>query len=293
MSDRWVEETFHPNWRVRLKADEVLHELRSEHHHLVVFKNKDWGTVMTLDGVVQLSTFDEYVYHEMMAHVPLMAHAKPKSVLVIGGGDGGVLREVLKHPSVKQAVLVDIDETVINLAKKYFPKVPDKAFKDARSEIVIADGAKFVATTGRRFDAVIVDSSEPIGPSAVLHSKPFFKNCRRVLNDGGVLVAQNGLVFTDPGHLGRTTRYLASMFKSVTPYACHQPCYFGGPLAINFASDDKALAGADVKTLRQRQKQRKIGDLKYWTPDVHRAGFALPAFAEAVVEKAIAKGRAA
>ena len=104
--DRWIEETFHPHWRVRLKADKVLHEVRTEHQHLVIFKNETWGTVLMLDGVTQLTTSDEFVYHEMMAHVPLMAMRAPKDVLVIGGGDGGVVGEVLKHPSVEHAVTV-------------------------------------------------------------------------------------------------------------------------------------------------------------------------------------------
>ena len=107
--DRWVEETFHPHWRVRLEADEVLHEVKTEHQHLVIFENATWGTVLMLDGVCQLTTSDEFVYHEMMAHVPLMALDKPKRVLVVGGGDGGVLREVLKHPSVEKATLCEID----------------------------------------------------------------------------------------------------------------------------------------------------------------------------------------
>jgi len=112
----WIEETFHPHWRVRLEATRVLHEVKTEHQHLVIFENPTWGTVLMLDGVCQLTTSDEFVYHEMMAHVPLMALNKPKRVLVIGGGDGGVLREVLKHPSVEKATLCEIDRTVIDTA---------------------------------------------------------------------------------------------------------------------------------------------------------------------------------
>jgi spermidine synthase len=105
---RWVEETFHPHWRVRFEADEILHEVKTEHQHLVIFKNRTWGTVLMLDGVCQLTTSDELIYHEMMAHVPLMALDKPRRVLVVGGGDGGVLREVLKHPTIEKAMLCEI-----------------------------------------------------------------------------------------------------------------------------------------------------------------------------------------
>ena len=119
---RWVEETFHPHWRVRLEASRVLHEVKTEHQHLVIFENPTWGTVLMLDGVCQLTTSDEFVYHEMMAHVPLMALARPRRVLVVGGGDGGVLREVLKHPSVEKATLCEIDRAVIDLSLEALPR---------------------------------------------------------------------------------------------------------------------------------------------------------------------------
>jgi hypothetical protein len=171
---RWIEETFHPHWRVRLEASKVLHEVKTAHHHLVIFENETWGTVLMLDGVCQLTTSDEFVYHEMMAHVPLMALIASARVLVIGGGDGGVLREVLKHPSVAKATLCEIDRTVVDLSLKHYPQIADGCFDDPRADVVIADGLAYVADTGERFDAIIVDSSEPIGPSAVLHTREFF-----------------------------------------------------------------------------------------------------------------------
>ena len=137
---RWVEETFHPHWRVGMKADRVLHEVKTEHQHLVIFENATWGTVLMLDGVCQLTTSDEFVYHEMMAHVPLMQLEKPRRVLVVGGGDGGVLREVLKHPSVETATLVEIDRTVVDTALAHYPSIPGSAFDDPRADVVIADG---------------------------------------------------------------------------------------------------------------------------------------------------------
>lgn len=288
---RWVEETFHPHWRVRLEADEILHEDKSEHQHLVIFKNATWGTVLMLDGVCQLTTKDEFIYHEMMAHVPLMALDKPKQVLVVGGGDGGVLREVLKHPSVERAMLCEIDRDVIDTALKYYPEIPGKTFDDERTVVVIADGRKFVAETDERFDAIIVDSSEPIGPSAVLHTHEFFADCKRALKEGGILITQNGLPFLFPDHLAETTRAFASLFDYVAPYMCTQPCYFGGPFALNWASDDDEHLELSEKKLAKRQLKRGIAT-RYWTPAVHNAAFALPAYAQTVVEKAIAQGAA-
>ncbi len=292
MTDRWIEETFHPHWKVGLKADKVLHEVKTEHQHLVIFTNKTWGTVLMLDGVCQLTTSDEFVYHEMMAHVPLMALDEPEKVLVVGGGDGGVMREVLKHPSVEKAVLVEIDRTVVDTAEKYYPEIPSGVFQNPRAEIVIADGLKYVAETDERFDAIIVDSSEPIGPSAVLHTREFFADCKKALKKGGALVTQNGLPFLFPEHLAGTTRVFASLFKRVAPMMCTQPCYFGGPFALNMATDDKDILKLDAKELAKRARKRGIEDFKYWTPAVHVAAFALPAYAEKVVEKAIVDAEA-
>jgi spermidine synthase len=203
-----------------------------------------------------------------------------------------VLRECLKHPSVAKATLCEIDRTVIDTAQKYFPEIGNGAFDNPRTEIVIADGLKYVAETAERFDAIIVDSSEPIGPSAVLHTREFFADCRRALDDDGVLVTQNGLPFLFPDHLRATTSIFASLFRRVAPFFCTQPCYFGGPFALNFATDDKDYLKLDAKDLTKRQRKRDIRNLKYWTPEVHVAAFALPAYAETVVEAAIAEGEA-
>ena len=291
-SDRWIEETFHPHWRVRLEADKILHEVKTDHQHLVIFENATWGTVLMLDGVCQLTTSDEFVYHEMMAHVPLMALKAPRRVLVVGGGDGGVMREVLKHPSVEKATLCEIDRSVVDLSLAHYPQIAGGCFDDPRCDLVIADGLKYVAGTSEKFDAIIVDSSEPIGPSAVLHTPEFFADCRRALRDGGIFVTQNGLPFLFPDHLSGTTRALGGLFARVAPYMCTQPCYFGGPFALNWASDDASHLDVSVKKLTRRRDKRGI-ETRYWTPAVQVAAFALPRYAEKVVEEALANPSAA
>ncbi|MEO1694066.1 MAG: polyamine aminopropyltransferase [Pseudomonadota bacterium] len=287
---QWFEETFHPEWRVRFKADEVLHEDKSDLQHLAVFKNAHWGTCLLLDGVFQLTTFDEFVYHEMMAHVPLMAHERPKSALVIGGGDGGVLREVLKHPSVEQATLCEIDRAVIDLSLEHFPEIADGAFDDPRTRLQIGDGFAFVRDTDEMFDAIVVDSSEPIGPSAILHSPEFFAACAARLTPDGVLMAQNGLPFSAPDHLARVTETLGSLFTHVQPCIAHQPCYYGGPIAMNVATNGTAPWDRTRRLLQGRQTRRKIAT-KYWTADVHFGAFALPAFIQARVDAALKAAR--
>jgi len=290
-NERWLEETFHPHWRVAMKAENVLHEVVTDHQHLAIFDNATWGRVLLLDGVFQLTTTDEFVYHEMMAHVPLMALERPRSVVVIGGGDGGVLREVLKHPGVKSAVLAEIDQTVIDTALTFYPEISNGAFDDPRTQVMIGDGFKFVAETDQRFDAIIVDSSEPIGPSAVLHSAEFFAACRNALAPNGLCVMQTGLPFTAPEHLAETTAALSGLFANVAPFLCTQPCYFGGPFAINTATDGPRPDAVDVKTLAGRQKRRKIAT-RYWTPAGHGAAFALPAYVGSIVATAAQRKRA-
>lgn len=285
---RWIAETFHPDWQVRLRADKILHEVKTKHQDLIIFDNDTWGRVLMLDGVVQLTTSDDFVYHEMMAHVPLMSLKAPRRVLVIGGGDGGVLREVLKHPSVKRATLVDIDRSVIDLSLKYYPEIANGAFDDPRTEVVIADGLKYVAETDEKFDAILVDSSEPIGPSAVLHSRAFFADCQAALKPHGILVTQNGLANLSVGHITNTTQYFAELFAKVQPYLCTQPCYFGGPFAINLASDTSDPANMPLSTLRRRLKARKIKG-QYYTPEVHLAAFALPGYIQKTFDSGKAK----
>ncbi|MGE0611687.1 MAG: polyamine aminopropyltransferase [Hyphomicrobiales bacterium] len=275
--ERWIDETLHPHWRVSLKAERVLHEVRTEHQHLVIFDNPTFGRMMMLDGVVQLSTTDEFIYHEMMAHVPLLAHREPRRVLIIGGGDGGVLREVLKHASVEKAVLCEIDRQVIDTSLQYLPEISAGAFDDPRTEILIADGVKFVAETDQRFDCIIVDSTEPIGPAEVLFGRPFFEGCKRALNKGGVVIGQNGLPFVHAGHLAGTGKLLGDIFRDSACFLCGQPTYFGGPFALTWASDKKDMRDWSAKKLARRQKKRNIVT-RYYTADVHVGAFDLPVY---------------
>ena len=282
--ERWVEETLHRGFRVRLKADRVLFDSETEHQHLVIFENEDFGRVMMLDGVVQLSTKDDFVYHEMMAHVPLFAHGRAKKALVIGGGDGGVLREALKHPELEDVTLCEIDRSVLTLCREHFPDISAGAYDDPRTRIVIADGTKFVAETGDRFDVIMVDSTDPIGPGAVLFTREFYTGCRRCLKPGGILVTQNGLPFLQADELKQSVGYLRGLFRDAFAYLATTPSYFGGPMSYGWATDD-----ADARRLRIDAIERRYADAgafptRYWRPDVHVAAFALPNYIRELVE---------
>ncbi len=282
--ERWVEETLHGGFRVRLKADRVLFDSETEHQHLVIFENSDFGRVMMLDGVVQLSTKDEFVYHEMMAHVPLFAHDEARKVLIIGGGDGGVLREVLRHAEVASATLCEINQSVIDLCREHFPDVSAGAFDDKRTRVVIADGTKLVAETDERFDVIMVDSTDPIGPGAVLFTKEFYTDCRRALAPDGILVTQNGLPFLQAPELKQSVGYFRDLFDDASAYLATTPSYFGGSMSFGWATDDKALRLHDLETIEQRYETAGSFATRYWRPDMQRAAFALPTYIRELVE---------
>ncbi len=282
--ERWVEETLHGGFRVRLKADRVLFDSETEHQQLIIFENSDYGRVMMLDGVVQLSTRDEFVYHEMMSHVPLFAHGKAKKVLIVGGGDGGVLREVLKHPEVKSATLCEIDRSVIDLCREHFPDVSAGAFDDKRTNVVIADGTKFAHETDDRFDVIMIDSTDPIGPGAVLFTKEFYTDCRRALKPGGVLVTQNGLPFLQAAELKQSVSYFRDLFDDAFAYLATTPSYFGGSMSYGWATDNKKLRTHKQDKIERRYKKAGAFPTRYWRPDIQLAAFALPNYVRELVE---------
>ena len=283
-TEGWIEETLHKAWRVRLKPSKVLHEVHTEHQHLIIFDNDDFGRMLMLDGIIQLSTRDEFVYHEMMAHMALFAlGTKPLDVLIIGGGDGGVLREVLRHDHVQTATLCEIDQSVIDLSLEHFPTISNGAFDDPRAEIVVADGTRFVADPPRSYDAILVDSTDPIGPAAVLFTKEFYGACKKALKPGGVLVAQNGLPFAQPHEIKQTCAIFRELgFADPWGYLATTPSYFGGPMSFVWGAMDANLRALPVSELTSRFDAANI-DTKYYTPEVHHAAFALPRYVRDLV----------
>ena len=170
---RWISETlFEPEgFRMSYAVEKVLYETQTEHQHLVLFEHRFFGKMLMLDGATQVTSKDEFVYHEMMTHVPILAHGKARDILIVGGGDCGIAEEVLKHKSIKRVTQVEIDASVIEFAKKHFPEFTKPVFADRRFESVIDDGMKYVGETERRFDIIIVDSTDPQGPGAVLFTE--------------------------------------------------------------------------------------------------------------------------
>ncbi len=273
----WIEETLHEDFRTGLKADRIVFDSQTEHQHLVIFENATFGRVMALDGVLQTTEQDEFIYHEMLAHTPTLAHGAAETVLIIGGGDGGMLEEVLKHRGVGKVTMVDIDSTVIDLAKVHLRSICGQAFEDPRTDLVIADGTRFVAETHERYDVIIVDSTDPIGPGTELFGQAFYANCKRCLKPGGVLVTQNGVPFFQGGELTGTVSALRPLFADVSCYLATVPTYSGGPMAFGWASDNPELRKVSVETLEERLELAGL-ELRYYTAEVHKAAFALPPY---------------
>jgi spermidine synthase len=250
------------------KPKKRLFSGKSAYQKIEIFDTAFFGRVLMLDGLVQTTTKDEFFYHEMLVQPAMISHPNPQDVLIIGGGDGGALREVLLHP-VETATLVEIDDRVIEACKKYFPWL-STALRDRRVKIEIADGSRFIRESGRMFDVILVDSSDPVGPSAILHQREFYARLKERLKPGGIVAAQAGSALYYLDHLRKMDVFLKKLFKFAFFYLGPVPTYPGGLWSYVFLS-------GKVNPWRIPKKEPPAG-LRYYNLDVHRAAFALPEF---------------
>jgi len=272
----WSVERLHDGYAQALEEAELLYDNETEHQRLRVFQNPRFGRVLTLDGVVQTTEGDNYIYHEMLTHVPILAHGAARRVLIIGGGDGGMAREVLRHASVEHVTMVEIDAGVVEFSKEYLPMLSQGAFDDPRLNLVIDDGAAFIRNTPDKFDVIIVDSTDPIGPGEVLFTDTFYGHAKRALTDGGILVTQNGVPFMQGDELTNTMRAFKALFADWGCYLASVPTYAGGPMAFGWGTDGGAR---DVALDMLEARFAKAGiDTGYYTPAVHKGAFALPGY---------------
>ncbi len=276
----WLNETLYPHWGQRFHIKEELARVKSPFQDIVIFDSYTHGRVMVLDGCIQITERDEFVYQEMLAHVPLLAHGDAKRVLIIGAGDGGVLRRVLQHRNVEQAVMVEIDADVIRLAKAYLPSIADGAWDDARAQVIVGDGIAYVASApAGAFDVIIVDSTDPVGVGEVLFTDDFYRDCARILSDRGLVVNQCGVPFMQADELRETSARRRRFFTHVSAYVAAVPTYVGGLMALGIATNDPSLALHPVETIRARAERQGIaGKTQYWTPEIHVGSFDLPPY---------------
>jgi len=275
MSD--FQETLYEGYGQRFQIDKLLHEVRTEHQHLVIFENPRMGRVMALDGVIQTTEADEFIYHEMLAHVPILAHGLARRVLIIGGGDGGILREVARHRDIESITLVEVDGAVVEICREFLPNHSAGTFDDPRLKLVIDDGMHFLAETEERFDVIICDATDPVGPGEALFSENFFQACRRCLNEGGILVAQNGTPFLQLGEVQTTARRMQGLFADWHFYQAAVPTYIGGAMTFAWGASSAESRKLPLETLMQRYSGSGIVT-RYYNPHLHIAAFALPQY---------------
>lgn len=278
----WFQERLYEDFSQTLAVGEMLHSGHTGRQDAVIFRNPVFGRVFALDGIVQVTDRDTYIYHEMIAHAPLLAHGCAARVLIVGGGDGGVLREVLRHEGVESVTLVELDRGVIDLSLRYFPDLAGDAFDDPRTKVEIGDGAAFVASSEREFDLIIVDSTDPVGPGAALFSREFYENCRRRLRPGGMIVAQGGAAFFQTDKLEEIRARLADCFGAALPYLAPVPTYAAGMLALIAAGASEQAILPKPEVLHRRFVPLR-GRTRYYSPQTHLAAFTI---AQALQESA-------
>ncbi|GAB7202331.1 polyamine aminopropyltransferase [Dickeya oryzae] len=250
---------------------------KTDHQDLIIFENAALGRVMALDGVVQTTERDEFIYHEMMTHVPLLAHGNARRVLIIGGGDGGMLREVCRHRNIEQITMVEIDAGVVSFCRQYLPNHNAGAYDDPRFRLVIDDGVNFVNACQEKFDIIISDCTDPIGPGESLFTSDFYQGCARCLNDGGIFVAQNGVCFLQQDEAVNSHQKLSHYFSDVSFYQTAIPTYYGGIMTFAWASNNPALRAIDQQSLQRRFDAAEI-ECRYYNPAIHIGSFALPQY---------------
>ncbi|WP_431301950.1 polyamine aminopropyltransferase [Sediminicoccus sp. BL-A-41-H5] len=280
MTDVWVNETLYPDWGQRFLVKRELARVKSEFQDIMLFESTSHGRVMVLDGVIQITERDEFVYQEMLTHVPLLAHGDAKRVLIIGAGDGGVLRRVLQHRNVEKCVMVEIDGEVIRLCQEHMPDVAGDAWTNPRGQVIVGDGIDYVrqAEAGS-FDVVIVDSTDPIGVGEVLFTDEFYHNAARLLSANGLIVNQCGVPFMQADELRETSLRRGKFFPDISAYVAAVPTYVGGFMTLGWSAKTHGLRDVPVEEIRRRAEAAGIlGTTRYWTPEIHAGSFNLPPY---------------
>jgi spermidine synthase len=269
---QWIGDLVGGGMAQALQVDEVLYDAVSPYQRIQVAVSPQFGRMLILDDAVQTTEGDEHIYHEMLAHLPLVAHPDPKRVLIIGGGDGGTLEEALKHP-VEQATMVEIDRAVVDVSRTYLPGIARGAFDDPRARLLIADGIAFVRDTDERFDAVLVDSTDPKGAAEALFGEAFFALCARVLTSEGILCMQSGSLLYQRDVLGGVHGALSRIFPLVLSYWAAIPTYPGTLWTFTLAT-----RSADPRMLERTAIAARIHGfgLRYYGPETHHAALTIP-----------------
>jgi spermidine synthase len=280
-------EKLHPGFFQQMEIDgRLIAEERSQYQTIKIFDTKRNGRVMVLDDIVQITTRDECGYSEMLTHVPMLEHGGVRSVMIAGGGDMAIAEEALKHRDVTECFNVEIDVRVVELCREHMPALNEAAFADPRLKVVIDDAFAFLGAPANqaRFDLIVADRPDPVGPAEILFGDTFYQRVKAALRPGGFAVFQNGVPFFQLDELTQTLDQMKRTFRYSGVYLAVVPSYIGGFMALTWASNDAVLGDpAGWEGLEQRFAARRI-KTDYYTPTIHRAAFALPAWVERAIQ---------
>lgn len=274
-SQLWFEEKFEINKgrTLKIEVQDLIEQYDSEFQRIEVYQTKPFGKMLVLDGVIMTTEWDEHSYHEMITHVPMCVHKNPETVCVIGGGDGGTIREVLRHNSVKKVDICEIDGDVIRLCEKHFPSLAS-SFCDSRVTVYTKDGAEFLKNNKNAYDIIIVDSSDPIGPAEVLFSESFYISIKEALRDDGIAVTQSESFFYHLDIIERLNGYANKNFPVASYYSTVVPTYPSGIIGFTFCS----MKYHPIMDLDENRTTPFADSLKYYNSSIHRGAFQLPSF---------------
>ena len=274
-----AKERLHKGYAQSMQVTKVLADERSQYQHIRIFDTVANGRVMTLDDIVQITSRDESAYADMLTHLPILEHGRVERVMIVGGGDLSIADEALKHKNVKEVVLVDIDGRVIALCKKLFGEVNAKAFRDRRMTVEVADAFEYLGrkSSKSRFDLIIADRPDPVGPGKALFGETFYDRVKGALRKGGYATFQTGVPFYQPWEISEALEELAQFFPRSGLYLTVVPTYIGGYMALSWASKGGKPLGT-AKGIQKAARAYKKAKLKtdYYNPQVHAAAFALP-----------------
>ncbi|HEX3031281.1 MAG TPA: polyamine aminopropyltransferase [Bacillota bacterium] len=274
--DLWYTEKQTENLGITCKVTSTLHTEKSEFQDIAILDTVQYGRMLTLDGLVMTTIADEFVYHEMITHVALNTHPDPKRVLVVGGGDGGAIREIIKHPSVEKATLVEIDGRVIEVSKQYLPEIAG-ALGDPRVEVLVEDGIKHLEDMADTYDVICIDSTDPIGPAVGLFEYNFYKSVHRALKKDGIMVAQTESPFLNSALISKVYKDISAIFPITRLYCAHIPTYPSGMWSFTMGSKQYDPLAVEESAIKQYPT-------KYYTPQLHKGCFAIPRFVEHLIK---------
>ena len=273
----WFSEMHTPNVKLSIRVDKQVYSGQSEYQRIDVFNSPEFGRFLVLDGYMMRTQKDEFIYHEMITHVPLAVHPRAKDILVIGGGDGGVVRELVKYDDIESIDLVEIDEEVTRVCKEYLPFTAC-SFDDPRVQLHFEDGLKFVRSVKDKYDLIIVDSTDPFGPGEGLFTREFYGNCYKALHEDGIMVNQHESPFYTEDAIAcqRAHKRIVESFPKAKVYQAHIPSYPSGHWLFGFASKKYH----PLRDLNEKKWNARGIKCRYYTTTLHKGAFYIPAYVE-------------